>query len=183
MPRTRQPTPEFSRLVPRERLGVKSFDKEISATPQERAALARRFDLLDLARLEARLRIEGGAGKDLVRVTGHLSAVATQACVVTLEPVESRIEEDFTLEFSLTAGPAAATGEVVVEPEAVEPPEPVGPEGIDLGDAVAQQLALALDPYPRVPGAKLSEVRDQEAAPEPAPESPFAVLRELKRGD
>jgi hypothetical protein len=66
----------------------------------------------------------------------------------------------------------------MVEPEEEEPPEPVGPRGIDLGEAVAQQLALALDPYPRAPGAALPE----DLRAETGAESPFAVLERLKRG-
>jgi hypothetical protein len=42
---------------------------------------------------------------------------------------------------------------------------------LDLGEAVAEQLALALDPYPRVPGAELPEI---ESDPQ---ERPFAALR------
>ena len=65
--------------------------------------------------------------------------------------------------------------EVGCQPEAEGPPEPVGPQGIDLGEAVAQQLAIALDPYPRAPGAALPE--------EPrAAGGPFAALKSLKRG-
>ncbi len=102
-----------------------------------------------------------------------------KACVVTLEPVSARLEKDFTLLYDPDA--AAAQGEaegaraVMVEPEAEEAPEPVGPHGIDLGEALAQQLAIALDPYPRAPGAALPE------APRAA-EGPFAALEPLKRG-
>ncbi|MCH9011725.1 MAG: DUF177 domain-containing protein [Proteobacteria bacterium] len=168
-----EPQAEFSRLVPVDRLGEVEITEEISAEPGERAALARRFGLLSLDRLSATLRLERAGARNLVRVDGRLAAEVTQACVVTLEPVGAHLEKGFILLYDLDA--AAAQDEVVVEPEAEEPPEPVGPHGIDLGEAVAQQLAIALDPYPRAPGAALPE--------EPrAADGPFAVLESLKRG-
>jgi len=178
-----EPVPEFSRLVPRERLGDRVVVEEIAAAPQERAALARRFGLLGLDLLAATLRLESGGGAGLLRLDGHLSAEVTQACVVTLEPVASRVEEDFSLLFSVEGGPASATArEVVVDPEAEEPPEALGPGGLDLGEAVAQQLALALNSYPRAPGAALSEAETPENDTD-APAGPFGVLEALKKSE
>lgn len=189
MPAKPEPQPEFSRPVPVDRLGEAEITEEISAEPGERAALARRFGLLSLDRLSATLRLESAGrleragARNLVRIAGRLTAEVTQACVVTLEPVSAHLEIDFTLLYDLDAaaaqgeagGEAGGAREVRVEPEAEEPPEPVGPQGIDLGEAVAQQLAIALDPYPRAPGAALPE--------EPrAAEGPFAALKSLKRG-
>ncbi len=179
-----EPVPEFSRPIPRERLGGQVITEEISATPQERAALARRFRLAGFDLLRATARIESAEGEaGLLRLSGHLSAVLSQSCVVTLEPVASRIEEDFTLLYSLAPGPAGVEVgvEVVVDPEAEEPPEPLGPGGLDLGEAVAQQLAVALDPYPRAPGAALVEVEGAPAAAEAGSRRGFAVLEALKR--
>ncbi len=194
-----EPVPEFSRPIARERLGGQVIVEEISATPHERAALARRFGLLgfDLLRATAKIEPADGAhgaaderGAWLLRLDGHLSAEVSQACVVTLEPVASRVEVDFTLLYSLEPGPApapvgVAAAEVVVDPEAEDPPEPLGPGGLDLGEAVAQQLALALNPYPRAPGAALapalSEVPGAPAAAEAGPRAGFAVLEALKR--
>ncbi len=177
-----EPQPEFSRLVPVARLGeagIWEITDEISAEPGERAALAQRFGLLSLDRLSATLRLERAGARNLVRIAGCLAAEVTQACVVTLEPVSARLERDFTLFYELDAaaaqGEAGGAREVMVEPEAEEPPEPVGPHGIDLGEAVAQQLAITLDPYPRAPRAALPE--------EPrAAEGPFAALESVKRG-
>ena len=172
MPQKPAPVPEFSRPIPRERLGGQVLVEEISATAQERTALARRFGLLGLGLLRATARIEPADGPaGLLRLSGHLSAEVSQACVVTLEPVASRIEADFTLLYSLEPDPSPASegvAEVVVDPEAEEPPEPLGAGGLDLGEAVAQQLAVALEPYPRAPEAAL------EAALLGAPGAPGA---------
>ena len=191
-----EPVPEFSRPIARERLGGRVIVEEISATPQERAALVRRLGLLRLDLLRATARIEPVAGPDgkklgLLRLGGHLSAEVSQACVVTLEPVASRVEEDFALLYGLEPGPAPALAgavEVVVDPEVEEPPELLGPGGLDLGETVAQQLALALDPYPRAPGAALAEAPGGPGAvagglgtAEAGPRAAFAVLEALKR--
>ncbi len=184
------PQPEFSRLVPVDRLGEaeipEEIPEEIPAEPGERAALARRFGRLSLDRLSATLRLERAGARNLVRIAGRLAAEVTQTCVVTLEPVSARLEEDFTLLYDLDAagaqGEAEGAREVMVEPEAEEPPEPVGPHGIDLGEALAQQLAIALDPYPRVPRVALPEEPRAGAGGARAAGSPFAALESLKRG-
>ena len=182
MPQNLEPRPEFSRPVPLERLGRNAIVEEISATAPERVALARRFGLLGLDRFAATLRIGAADDGGLIRVDGHLSADATQACVITLEPAVSRVEEDFCLLYTLKTGPAVAQpGEVVVEPEGEDPAEPLDRAGIDLGEVVAQQLALALDPYPRASGAAFAERLEEGTGPTAA-EDAFAVLRSLKPG-
>jgi hypothetical protein len=102
--------------------------------------------------------------------------------------VASRIEEDFTLLYSLEPGPLSGSvgaEEVVIDPEAEEPPEPLGPGGLDPGEVVAQQLAVALVPYPRAPGAALapalSGAPEAPAAAEAGPRGGFAVLAALRR--
>lgn len=125
----------------------------------ERAALAKRFDLLAIEALTARVRLfralaRDGSG-DVVRVVFDLDAEIVQRCVVTLEPLRARIaERGVEMELALAAAPAAR--EVVVMPDDADPPEPLDGEHIDVGELVAQHLALALDPYPRTPGAELA---------------------------
>lgn len=155
--------PEFTRPIGTTRLGQDEMVIEIAATPDERAALARRFDLIALERLEAcvRLRRVGGG---LIRLVAAFSAEVVQECVVTLEPVASRLEDAFTVLFGAMPG----TPEVMIDSEA-EIIEPLDGDIIDVGETVAQQLSLVLDPFPRAPGATLPA--------EPAePETPFAVL-------
>ena len=173
--------PEFSRLLPLERLGEAGASERIAAGPEERAALARRFGLLALDRLEAELHLSR-AGEGLVRVTGRFQAELSQACVVSLEPVRSRLEQTVTLLYS-EALPGDEGRELVIDPDAEEPPEPIGPEGIDLGEAVVQQFALALEPYPRASGAEMAEPAMGETGTGPAKENPFAVLKGLTEKD
>lgn len=155
---------EFPRPVEVNRLPGGESVFEIAATSAERAALARRFALLALDRLEARVTLVSLAG-GLLRLAAALSADVRQECVVTLEPVASRVED----RFSLVYGARAEEDEVVLSGEA-ELIEPLPGDTLDLGEVVAQQLSLALDPYPRVPGVEAALTADSAKA------SPFAVL-------
>lgn len=149
---------------------------DLSPGPATRQALAAHAGVLDLPELAAHLVIEpdtrGGA-----RVTGRLTARVVQACVVTLEPVESVIDEAVSLRFAPDGSREAAKpgAEIEIPHQGVDPPEPVRDGSIDLGLALTELLVLAIDPYPRKPGAVF------DAGPEPAPEpSPFAALAKLK---
>lgn len=142
--------PEFSRRVELARLGVHEAVYPISAKPAEREALARRFGLLALDRLEAEIRLQRLSG-DMVRLNGRLGANVVQACVISLEPVASALDQEFTVLY----GQAGSGKSVMVDLETDEA-EPFDGDAIDIGEAVAQHLALALDPYPRAPGATLA---------------------------
>ncbi len=167
-----QPAPEFSRPVLAERVGLAGLSLEIEANAAERAALARRFGLVSLDRLAAQARFTV-MRPGLVRVAGHFEADIVQACVVSLAPVPARLYEAFSVAYDELAPEEA--GEVDLSPGAPEAPEPLRGGSIDLGEAVAQQLAVALDPYPRAPGAKLDPAAEKERR-----ESPFAALAALE---
>ena len=146
--------------------------------------IAKPFDLRELlARLRAVLRLRPEAGGPqaggTVIARGRLEAEVTQTCVVTLEPVEQRVAEEIALRL-LPPGREAQDG-----PEEMDEIE-AAPDGtVDLGEAVAEQLSLALDPYPRAPGAVLPELGegdgDGAAAPAEEKPNPFAALAALRR--
>jgi uncharacterized metal-binding protein YceD (DUF177 family) len=173
----KQPEAEFSRRVGVETLGEDEVVQQIEATADERKALARRFDLLSLDRLEATLQLQRSAGKPLVRVSGRFEAEVTQACVITQEPVAGSLEGEISRCYSLAPGEAAER-EILVDIGEAEPPEPVPPGGIDLGEA--EQLALNLDPYPRAEGARLEQAEWGGSPGSEQSKSPFAVLKSLK---
>ena len=180
MPARNEPKAELSRRFQLEGLGEEEIVEAFEVTPGERAALAERFDLLALDFLSAVLRLRRLEGGPIVRVEGRFEAEVTQSCVVTLEPVPSRLEQDFCLLYSLDPRQAAAEQEVLVDIEQEDPPEPVPPGGIDLGEVVAEQLALALDPYPKAAGARLERVEWDGGDDGQESSNPFAVLRSLK---
>lgn len=164
--------PEFTRPVDVGRLPPGGAVYDLKATPTERTALAERFNLLALDRLEAEVRLERLAG-GLLRLSAALKADVVQACVVTLEPVRDGIDEPFTVLYR--AGAEAGETAVVLS-GASELVEPLSSDILDIGEAVAQQLSLALDPYPRAPGAIA-------AAPEEGRASPFAALAKWKENN
>jgi hypothetical protein len=145
------PKPEFSRLVDVSRMGRLEHRLEIEANAEERAALARRFDLVELGELTAALvlkkRGDGVSGAGIVEMTGRWHARLAQRCVVTLEPVPAELGDEVRLYFG-------GAGNATADPLDDEGwPEPIEDGVIDAGEAVAQLMGVALDPYPRAPGA------------------------------
>ena len=153
------PAPEFSRPTNVSRIGRLEHRAEIAANADERAALARRFGLLELEDLSAKLILKK-RGDGVVEVSGTYRARLAQPCVVTLEPVWATIEEDVRLYFSGGLRDAARAADHAIDDlDAIDDegaPEPIVNGVIDLGEAIAQLMALALDPYPRAPGAAMA---------------------------
>ena len=168
-------TPEFSRLIRLDSLGGEARAMTIEADERERAALAIRFDLISIDRLEA--DAECLSDGDIVNVTGTLSAHVVQSCVASAEPVPAKISEPFVLRF--VPAPKLETSDEERE-LSEEDCDVIGYSGgaIELGEAVAETLALALDPFPRSPAAsealRAAGVLSEEEA------GPFAVLKGLK---
>ena len=105
----------------------------------------------------------------------------TQNCVVTLEPVVQIVDQRFSLEFGAASDVLdEETGEMVILPDQ-EQPDPMPAGGLDVGEMVAEQLALAIDPYPRKPDADLQAVLRQHGIdPDAGKTNPFAALATLK---
>lgn len=152
---------------------------DLVADAAECAAIAERLDLVALDRFEAHVALarEG----DEVRASGRIKAALTQSCVASGEPVRARIDEAFDLKFVPEPAVAARGDEAEVELSGNQC-EMLFHDGaaIDLGGALADTLALALDPYPRSADAdsalKAAGVLSESEA------GPFAVLAKLKRG-
>jgi uncharacterized metal-binding protein YceD (DUF177 family) len=174
-------TPEFSRPLDVSDIPSAGIVRDIGANADERAALARRFGLLALDRLEAHLTIKM-LDDGHCRVSGRLFADVTQPCVVSLEPVPAKLDAAIAATFA--ADLASEATEIHVDAGGGDDdPEPMEGGRIDLGETVAQHLALALDPYPRKAGVDLGKIlRDRAAASmQEGASSPFAKLSELKK--
>lgn len=141
-----------------------------------RAAIAERAGLRSLPRLEAQFEI-APRGRDRLHVTGSISATVGQVCVVTLEPIESEVEEEIDLAFAPPAAPTIVEEEgAQVEVTPVDAPEPLIGGSIDLGAVASEFLLLSIDPYPRKPGAVFEPpVADVDTG------GPFAALAALKK--
>ena len=181
--------PEFSRTVAVDHVeAVETLD--IVADGAERAALARRFGLDSLGALTASVTLTKLGAARRVRLSANFSADVVQSCVVTLEPVPSRIEDAFVLVYDEDAG-EPAEAETVVLLKGQDSPEPWSGDVIDVGEAVAEHLALALDPYPRATGADSSALgsapggadagKEGDDADGEFSESPFKKLAKLRR--
>jgi uncharacterized metal-binding protein YceD (DUF177 family) len=150
---------------------------DLVADEAERHSVAERLGLGAIERLEAHATLSRTG--QAVRAEGRLAATLEQSCVVTGEPVAAHVDEPFALLF-------------MPEPEAAGPEDEIelGEQdcdvvfhdgaAIDLGSAIADTLALGIDPYPRSASAdsalKEAGILTEEQA------SPFAALAALKKG-
>jgi len=175
------------RLIAADEVRPRGLTIAFEADAEERAALARRLDLMALEALSAQLRFEAAdEGEGAIRVTGTIRAGLVQSCIATLEPVPRTVNESISALYApLPAEQPAQEVEVLAEGDEAEP-LPEG--GIDVGEVVAEHLALLLDPYPRHPdapadpltysagedGSKKDTLGDDEGA------GPFAALGQLK---
>ncbi|MDQ2801799.1 MAG: DUF177 domain-containing protein [Pseudomonadota bacterium] len=152
---------EFARPFPVDRIGA-GVEVTLEATPTECASLAGRFRIPAVESLRCTYRLHRSAG--VIVADGDLDARIVQTCIVTLDDFSQHVGERFTVHF-------------VAEAETPDEGDPLSLDllpydgvTLDLGETTAEQLALAMDPYPRAPGATLPE----DAADEM--ESAFAAL-------
>lgn len=162
--------PEFSVVVDLDDLPEGETAYDLVADADERAALAARFGLLSLDRFEAQLRLHWLEPGTLLALNGTLSADMVQSCVVTLEPVPSRIDEPVEMLF-------ARDGEASADFVGSEDAEPLEGDRLDIGEIVAEELSLSLDPYPRSPNAEESALRLGPGATLSSDDQPEGGLR------
>jgi uncharacterized metal-binding protein YceD (DUF177 family) len=172
-------TPEFSRPVRLDHIPASGMEYEIEAKPAERAALAERFDIPSIDALKAKVHLKAIAGGAVVRLDAVITAAVVQTCVVSLEPVPARVNEEFSMTFG-AAKPEEVGAEIELSVEDDDPPEPIIDGIIDVGEAVAEHLSLALDPFPRKAGMTFEGGEEPTPAEEKRP-SPFAVLAQLRK--
>jgi uncharacterized metal-binding protein YceD (DUF177 family) len=139
-------TPEFSRVFALNTIGTTPRKVTIMAEVGECAALAKRFNLVAIDRLEAQAKLMSEG--DAIICTGGLSAGVIQECVATAAPVGAKIKTDFAIRFVAHLTDATAADEIEIDIDDCDMIEHNG-QVIDLGEAVAQTLLLALDPFPR----------------------------------
>jgi uncharacterized metal-binding protein YceD (DUF177 family) len=181
-------TNEFSRRLLIEARPGDAVPVDVRADAAERRALAERFGLLAVRSLRGRGRVERGSEPGELVLRGWLEADVVQACVISLEPVPARIGQRVERRYRpIEAGgagwrhPEPHGLEVLADDE--EEVEPVIGGAIDLGEAFAEELGLALDPYPRAPGAALDAgplAPHVSVGSEHGASTPFAALRQLQ---
>lgn len=160
-------TPEVHRPVALDRIGQNGASVLVQADPAELPAVAARLGLpaVQSLRCAFRLRRVGGS---VLEAQGELAAGVTRQCVVSLDEFDTTVEERFTVHF-------VPAGTEVDDPEPDAPDEiPYDGSAVDLGEAAVEQLALALDPYPRKPSAILPSEAGE------ARQGAFAALAALR---
>lgn len=161
-------SPELHRPVATDRIGPTGLEVTVQANDAECAALAARMQVPAILSLHCRFRLSRSAVQN-IEASGRLHARVVQTCVVSLDDFESSVEEDFTVRF-VPVGQESDAMDPAAEDEI-----PFEDGVLDLGEAAAEQLGLALDPYPRQPGVALPEFDEDAAA------HPFAILAARRR--
>mgnify|MGYP001828168502 CR=1 FL=1 len=148
------------------------------------ALIARQLGVLAVANIAANFLVKT-EGRDGLRLTGEVGADVSQVCVVTDDPVDSRVEEQVNILFLPpdvvdqmnsveTSGKETTFAAEDDEIEALEN------DSIDLVRVITEFIAIGLDPYPRAPGVPLSDhIEDDDGE---KPPSPFAALKGLTEG-
>ena len=169
--------PEFSRLIK-----LKAIPKdavELEASAQERAALAHRFGIVGIEKLVSTVDLEP-RGQDVI-ASGEFTAEIIQSCAISGEDFTHTISEPVAFRF-VPAGVEAEEDDLEIELDAEELDEIDCTGGaFDLGEAVAQSLGLAIDPYAEGPNADAARKAAGIASDE-APSGPLAeALAALKK--
>lgn len=167
-------TPEFSRPQRLDTIGAGERRVRVEADATERAALAKRFGLIAIDTLIADYGIRSDAAGTLAH--GHLSGAVVQPCSITGDPVPAKVEEDFAIRFVPEGD--QSEDEIELSQDDCDTVFYTG-GAIDLGEAAAETLALALDPFPRSAGADAA-LRDAGVLNEEET-GPFAALAKLKQ--
>ncbi|MBC7800628.1 MAG: DUF177 domain-containing protein [Gemmatimonadaceae bacterium] len=162
--------PELHRPLPVERIGPQGLSFSIEASAAELAPIADRLRLLAIKRLTCMFDLRR-VGATTIIAQGTLRAQVTEMCVVTLDSFDHAVHETFAVHFV-----PSGTETDDPEPDDVDQVPIVG-STIDLGEALVEQLALSLDPYPRKPGASMPAGYGEAAA------GPFGALLALRRPD
>jgi uncharacterized metal-binding protein YceD (DUF177 family) len=164
--------PEFSRPFDVRQLDHKAV--RLVANASERAALAMRFDLVRIDRLEAEILLVRH-GQALI-ANGTFEAEIVQSCAVSAEDLPVAVREPLAFRFVPAAIGHRPDEEVELDARELDEIEFRG-TSVDLGEAVAQSLALAIDPFATGPDAEEARRLLDDGST-----SPFATLAALKKG-
>ncbi|MER8968279.1 DUF177 domain-containing protein [Mesorhizobium sp. M0808] len=148
------------------RLPQKGLPVVIDADAGQRTLLAVEHELLSVEDYRAELLVEPWK-RNGVKVSGHVEADITQACIVTLDPVEAHIDEPVEALFLPEQSKLGRQGfdgsdEILLDAEGPDSPETFSGDAIDVGALAEQFFGLAIDPYPRKPGVSLETAGDAE---------------------
>lgn len=151
----------------------------LEPTPAQRDLIAAAAGVNAVTHVKATIEVAPSVG-GRINVTGRVQARVGQTCVVTLDPIESDVDEAIDAVFAPPSQiPVSAKSIQKDEGETFEipnQPEPIVNGVIDLGQLALEFLVLGIDPYPRKAGVAFSPPQ----TPEDPDEHPFAALKALK---
>ncbi|MEM9501513.1 MAG: DUF177 domain-containing protein [Pseudomonadota bacterium] len=156
----------------------------IEADETERKKLAGRFGLTAIESLRAEIELD--AEKSGIRAVGTLNAQLIQPCAISGEDFAVTVAETIDLRFvkeSTLPQSQTEDGEIEIDLSSEDSDEiEYSGDTFDLGEAIAQTLGLAIDPYAEGPNAdaarKAAGIGDEDA-----PSGPLAeALAALKKG-
>lgn len=153
------------------RLPQKGMPVVIEADAAQREALAAEHGLLGVARYRAELLVTPWR-RNGVKVAGKVSADVVQQCVVTLEPMNARVSAEveglyLPEESKLGRQGFEGGGEILLDADGPDGPELFSGDMIDPGALAEEFFGLALDPYPRKPGAEIGKPAGESGESEP----------------
>ena len=162
-----------------------AFDLDV----EERQNLCRYLDLQAIENWEAKAWLLPTVDLEGVVLKVTFAANVIQSCVVTLEPVHNRVQHSFTNRYlpnnKFEAIDEEEVAEFVIDVDGEDFPEVMQEDGVDVGEAIAEQFALALDPYPKSPGVCFGVGVDKGRGAEEygiKGDNPFAALKSWKSG-
>lgn len=167
-------TPEFSYKIDVSRIPVSGMKLALCADEKQCSALAERFGLRAVPELRAEVVLTR-INKKRIRMKAAFDARVVQECVVTLEPFEQQVHDDFVIVFSSEEESSVRKNEVDLDMGEEDDIEFLESEKIDVGELISEYFSLALDPFPHAPGAVFqSETDDKDE------KNAFSVLENLK---
>lgn len=150
-------------------------DVRVEAAPETLPGLAAWAEVEAVKAFSAKVQMKR-LGSNRFFFAADLDVDLVQACVVTLEPVESHISRHLERELQLAPKMPDAAGELTLSAGDEDVPETITNLNYDLAAPLLEEFSLAIDPYPRKEGAAFTPPQGAESAKE----SPFAVLKALK---
>ena len=179
----------FARWINVERLGREPLKINIVASDEECREIAERLQIPAIHSLQMSGTVERKAGSGQIQLTASVKADAEQSCIISLAPVRQEIEEAFTMCYTFDREDTLVEDlDYVVSLEEEDLPELIEDGRIDLVQAMSEQVALVLEPYPRAEGSENSPVSDtirdlEKEADEVDEEThkPFAGLKDLMK--
>ncbi len=170
-----------SRIFKTDEISANGISERLEVNADERAGIAKILDLVSLDSMHMDFKLHR-SGRARFKFEGQLSVEAVQSCVVTLEPIECKIDEHIAIEFWPPEEVERLESEAEEEGMEVplDGPEPIQEACIDVGHLAYEHLAAALEPFPRRPGIIFDWEDPQIGKTSHGSDKPFAELARLK---